>query len=105
VRIKGCATKKEAIMRWNIKECGDGFWARKTTGLSAYIRRICLWPPARPWRGPGYDITYKGLTIARIYFENRGATVKTLEMCRSFPEISDLDLVEIALRINKLRAA
>jgi len=90
-------------MRWDIKECRDGFWARKNTGLSAYIRRVCGWPEIRPERGPGYDISYKGLTIARIYFENRGATVKSLEMARSFPEISDLDLVEIALRVNKIR--
>ena len=26
-------------------------------------------------------------------------------MCKSFPEISDLDLVEIALKINNLRSA
>lgn len=92
-------------MRWDIKECRDGYWARKNNGLSAYIKRACLWPVLRPFQGPGYDVKYKGLTIARIYFENRGATVKSLEMCKSFPEISDLDLVEIALRVNKLRAA
>ena len=87
-------------MRWKIKEFRDGFWARKTTGLSAYIRRACLAP-----EGPGYDVSYKGLTIARIHFENKGATVRTLEMCKSFPEISDLDLVEIALKVNNLRSA
>jgi len=87
-------------MRWKLKIFRDGFWARKTTGLSAYIRHICVWP-----EGPCYDVSYKGLSIARINFENKGATVKTLEMCRSFPEISDLDLVEIALRVNKLRNA
>jgi hypothetical protein len=86
-------------MRWNVKECGDGFWARKASGPGAYIRRACAWFS----RGPGYDVNYKGLTIARIYFENKGATVKALEMSKSFPEISDLDLVEIALKVNKLR--
>ena len=92
-------------MKWDLKECGDGFRARKTTGASAYIRRTCLWPAEIPERGPGYDVNYKGLTIARIYFENKGATVKALEMGRAFPEISDLDLVEIALRISKFRSA
>jgi len=92
-------------MRWKIKECGDGFWARKTTGLSAYIRRACAWPEARPSQGAGYDVSYKGIAIAKIYFENKGATVKSLGMCGSFPEISDLDLVEIALKVNKLRNA
>jgi hypothetical protein len=91
-------------MRWTIKECRDGYLARKTTGLSAYVKRACLWPVLKPFTGPGYDVRYKGLTIARIYFENRGATVKSLEMSKSFPEITDLDLVEIALRVNKLRA-
>ncbi|OGS07286.1 MAG: hypothetical protein A2270_08655 [Elusimicrobia bacterium RIFOXYA12_FULL_51_18] len=87
-------------MRWELKKFREGFWAKKTTGISACIRRGCIWP-----EGPGYDISYKGLTIARVHFENKGATVRTLEMSRSFPEISDLDLVEIALRISKLRAA
>ncbi|MFA6435442.1 MAG: hypothetical protein WCW52_12185 [Elusimicrobiales bacterium] len=92
-------------MKWDIKECRDGYWARKTNGLNAYIKRACLWPGLRPFQGPGYDVKYLGLTIARIYFGNKGATVKSLQMCGSFPEISDLDLVEIALRVNKLRAA
>ncbi len=92
-------------MKWDIKECRDGYLARKSTGLNAYIKRVCMWPGLRPFTGPGYDVNYKGLTIARIYFENKGATVKSFEMSRSFPEISDLDLVEIALRVNKLRAA
>jgi len=86
-------------MRWELKKFGEGVWAKKTTGISAYIRRACIWP-----EGPGYDVSYKGLTIARIHFENKGATVRTLEMSKSFPEISDLDLVEIALRLSKLRA-
>ncbi|MEI7481165.1 MAG: hypothetical protein WCK75_02320 [Elusimicrobiota bacterium] len=92
-------------MRWDITICRDGYLARKSSGLNAYIKRVCMWPGLRPFTGPGYDVKYKGFTIARIFFENKGATVKSLEMCRSFPEISDLDLVEIALRVNKLRAA
>ena len=92
-------------MRWNLTECGTGFRAHKVTGLTAYIRRACLWAEFRAGRGPGYDINYKGVTVARIYFENKGATVKALEPARSFPEISDLDLVEIALRVSKLRDA
>lgn len=92
-------------MKWDIKECRDGYWARKTNGLSAYIKRACRWPVLRPFTGPGYDVNYKGLTIASICFENKGATVKSLKMARFFPEISDLDLVEIALRVTKLRAA
>ncbi len=92
-------------MRWEIKECRDGYWAKKANGLCAYIKRACQWPVLRPFQGPGYDVNYKGLTIARIYFENKGATVKSLELGRLFPEISDLDLVEIALRVNKLRTA
>ncbi|HBB66944.1 MAG: hypothetical protein A2X28_08525 [Elusimicrobia bacterium GWA2_56_46] len=92
-------------MKWNVQEYRDGFRATKTNGLSAYIRRICLWPETKPLQGPGYDISYKGLAIARVYFENKGATVKALAMSGAFPEISDLDLVEIALRLNKLRSA
>jgi hypothetical protein len=92
-------------MNWDLKECGDGFRARKNTGASANIRRTCLWPAELQGQGPGYDVNYKGLTIARILFENKGATVRTLEMCKAFPEISDLDLVEIALRISRFRSA
>ncbi|MBU2574654.1 MAG: hypothetical protein KKH28_11315 [Elusimicrobia bacterium] len=92
-------------MQWTLKECRDGFLARKTTGLTAYIRRACLWAEFKVSRGPGYDVNYKGFTIARIYFENKGATVKALELGSAFPEISDLDLVEIALRVSKLREA
>jgi len=92
-------------MKWKITKCRDGFLVRKTTGLTAYIRRACLWAEFKAGRGPGYDVDYKGLTIARIYFENKGATVKALEMAHSFPEISDLDLVEIALRVSKVREA
>ena len=92
-------------MRWEIKECRDGYWAKKINGPSAYIKRVCPWPVLSPARGPDYDVKYKGLAIARIYFENRGATVRSLEMSKFFPEISDLDLVEIALQVNKLRAA
>ncbi len=92
-------------MQWELKECGDGFRARKITGASAYIRRSCLWPAGPQAQGPGYDVSYKGLTIARILFENKGATVRSLEMCKAFPEISDLDLVEIALRLSRFRRA
>ena len=48
---------------------------------------------------------YKNHTIARIYFERKGATVKELAAAAAYPEISDLDLVEIAMWVNKLRFA
>jgi len=92
-------------MKWELRECGDGFKARKITGPSAYIRRVCAWPTEGTAPGPKYEINYKGLAIARICFENKGASVTSLEMCKAFPEISDLDLVEIALRISNLRCA
>ncbi|MBI4802989.1 MAG: hypothetical protein HY796_10745 [Elusimicrobia bacterium] len=92
-------------MRWTLKECRDGFLARKATGLTAYIRRACLWAEFKAGRGLGYDVSYKGFAIARISFAHNGATVKPFAAAQSFPEISDLDLVEIALRVSKLREA
>ncbi|OGS47893.1 MAG: hypothetical protein A3J79_02805 [Elusimicrobia bacterium RIFOXYB2_FULL_62_6] len=92
-------------MQWSLQECGSGFRAQKADGLTAFIRRACLWAEMKPGRGLGYDITYKGFAIARISFARRGALVKPFAAAQSFPEISDLDLVELALRVSKYREA
>lgn len=92
-------------MQWSLQEYGAGFMARKADGITAFIRRAGLWAELKPGRGLGYDITYRGFAIARISFAQKGALVKPFAAARSFPEISDLDLVEIALRISKFREA
>lgn len=94
-------------MKWQVKEwlC-ESYKAEKENGLKAYIYKSALWAEFYLNRKtPGYDVRYKGRTIARIYFERKGATVKELAAAAAYPEISDLDLVEIAMWVNKLRFA
>jgi len=93
-------------MQWQIKEwIGESYRAEKTNGLRAYVYKNALWPAYYFNReNTGYDVKYKGGTIARIYFERKGATVKAFN-AGACPEISDLDLVEIAMRVNSLRTA
>lgn len=91
-------------MQWKMEEWNYGFRAVKTTGAPAYIRRS-IWPPGTCGRGPAYDVNYKGCVIARILFENKSAVIRVLGIRRAFPEVSDLDLAEIALWIGKFRKA
>jgi hypothetical protein len=73
--------------------------------LTAYIYRALKWPDFYRNAGPAYEVKYGGDTIALIRFEGKGATVKALAASARFPEITDLDLVEIALWVSKLRNA
>ena len=94
-------------MKWQVKEwlC-ESYKAEKENGLKAYIYKSALWAGLCLNRKmPDYDVRYKGRTIARIYFERKGALVKGFAAAAAFPEISDLDLVEIAMWVNKLRFA
>ena len=94
-------------MKWQVKDwvC-DGYRAQKENGLRAYVSKSVMWAGLYLSQGcPGYDVRYRGLTIARIYFERKGATVRALRAALDYPEISDLDLVEIAMWVNKLRLA
>lgn len=92
-------------MKWDIRTCAEGFKAVKLSGNTAYLRRSCQWPPDAPERGPAYDVNYKGCVIALISLEGKGARVSALKACRCFPEISDLDLAEMALRLVRFRKA
>jgi len=94
-------------MKWRVKEwlC-ESYKAEKENCLKAYIYKSALWAGfylnGKP---PCYDVRYKGQTIARIYFKRKGAAVKGFAAAAAYPEISDLDLVEIAMWVNKLRFA
>ena len=94
-------------MKWQIKEwLGESYKAEKDNGLKAYVYKNALWAGyCLNQKNPGYDVRYKGGIIARIYFEKKGATVKAFSTAAAYPEISDLDLVEIAMRVNSLRIA
>ena len=94
-------------MKWQVKEwLYESYKAEKDNGLKAYIYKSALWAGFYlKQKNPGYDVRYKGRTIARIYFERKGATVKAFNTAAAYPEISDLDLVEIAMWVNKLRFA
>ena len=93
-------------MKWTVNEwLTESFRARKTGALTAYVYRALNWPDFLRNGAPAYEVKYGGATIALIRFEGKGATVKALEAACRFPEITDLDLVEIALWVSKLRKA
>lgn len=93
-------------MKWTVKEwMTEGYRARRTGVLTAYIYRALKWPDFYQNSGPAYEVKYGGATIALIRFEGKGATVKALAAAARFPEITDLDLVEIALWVSKLKGA
>ena len=93
-------------MKWTVNQwLTESYKARKTGALTAYIYRALSWPDFYRNEGMAYEVKYGGATIALIRFEGKGATVKALEAAARFPEITDLDLVEIALWISKLRGA
>ena len=91
-------------MKWKMEKWNDGFRAFRTAGPPAYIRRG-LWPPGVSGHGPAYDVHYKGCVIASILFEHKGALVAPTAMRGAFPELSDLDLAEIALWMGRFRKA
>lgn len=91
-------------MKWTVKEwLSEGYVARRAGPVTAYIYRSLRWPDFYAGGGPAYEVRYGGTTIALIRFEGKGATVKALAAAAGFPEITDLDLVELALWVNKLR--
>ncbi|HNT98703.1 MAG TPA: hypothetical protein PKK31_10600, partial [Elusimicrobiales bacterium] len=78
--------------------------ASKNDGSEVFVYRAPVWNDFFKGSGaPGYEVHYHGSAIARIYFDRRGATVKALEAGKCWPEISDLDLIEIALRLSSAR--
>jgi len=93
-------------MKWTVKELlAETFRAKKNDGPTAYIYRALRWPDFYRHGVPAYEVRYGGQAIALIRFEGRGAAVSSLAASAHFPEITDLDLVELALWVSKLRAA
>ncbi len=93
-------------MKWTVKEwVTESYRASKTGALTAYIYRALNWPDFYNSGAPAYEVRYGGVVIALLRFEGKGATVKSLAAACRFPEITDLDLVEIALWVSKLRRA
>ena len=93
-------------MKWTVKEwITGGYQARKAGTPNAYIYRSLKWPDFYSDGAPAYEVKYGGATIALIRFEGKGATVRSLPAAERFQEITDLDLVEIALWVSKLRTA
>ncbi|HCC47159.1 MAG TPA: hypothetical protein DEQ38_03450 [Elusimicrobia bacterium] len=92
-------------MKWTVKEwMAEGYQARKVGALRAYIYRSLNWPDFFKTGGAAYEVKYSGSAIALIRFEGKGATVRTLAAAARYPEITELDLVEIALWVSKLRS-
>lgn len=93
-------------MKWRVKEwLAEGYQAKRPGTLTAYIYRSLSWPGFFKDPAPAFEVKYSGVPIATIRFEGKGATVRALEAAGRFPEITELDLVEIALWVNKLRSA
>ena len=93
-------------MKWNVSEwVEEGYRARRIGALTAYIYRALRWPEFYRDGAPAYEVKYGGSAIALIRFEGKGATVSQLAAAARFPEITELDLVEIALWVSKLRGA
>ena len=100
------ARQRGGFMKWTVKEwLSESYRARRTGALTAYIYRALKWPDFYRNGAPAYEIKYGGEAIALIRFEGKGATVSSLAAASRFPEITDLDLVEIALLVSKLRTA
>ncbi|OGR78121.1 MAG: hypothetical protein A2X32_01830 [Elusimicrobia bacterium GWC2_64_44] len=92
-------------MKWNVKEWQPGgYRAHKTGTLTAFIYRSLNWPDYFRTGSAAYEVKYNGRAIAVIRFEGKGATVRSLAAAARYPEITDLDLVELALWVSKLRA-
>jgi len=93
-------------MKWRVDQwVAESYRARKTGALTAYIYRSLRWPDYYRDPAPAFEVKYAGVPIALIRFEGKGATVRQLAAAVRFPEITELDLVEIALWVSKLRAA
>ncbi len=93
-------------MKWNVKQwVSEGYKASRAGLPAAYIYRSLRWPDFAGDSGAAYEVKYGGVSIALIRFEGKGATLRTLAEAARFPEIGELDLVELALWVNKLRTA
>jgi hypothetical protein len=94
-------------MKWNVKELfSETYRARKESGLTVYIYKALKWPDFYRHCGtPAYEVKYGGEAIALIRFEGKGAAVSSLAAAGKFPEITELDLVEMALWLSKLRGS
>lgn len=94
-------------MKWKVKEVfSETYRAKKEDGLTAYIYRALNWPDFYKHCGaPAYEVKYGGQAIAMIRFEGKGAAVSALAAAGRYPEITDLDLVELALWLSKLKRA
>lgn len=93
-------------MKWKVKEwLAEGYQAKRPGALTAYVYRSLSWPGFFRDPAPAFEVKYSGVAVATISFEGKGATVRTLAAAARFPELSDLDLVEIALWVSKLRRA
>jgi hypothetical protein len=91
-------------MKWMVKEwLAESYRARRGGGVTAYIYRSLNWPDFFRQGAPAYEVRYNGAVIALIRFEGKGASVKALAAAAGFPEITELDLVELALWVSKLR--
>jgi len=93
-------------MKWNVNEwTAESYRARRVGALTAYVYKALRWPDFYSDGAPAYEVKYGGAAIALIRFEGKGATVRALGAAARFPEITDLDLVEIALWVSKLRGS
>ena len=93
-------------MKWKVENwLSEGYVARRPGTLKAYIYKALHWPDFYRDGGPAYEVRYAGAPVAIISFAGKGATVRTLAEAARFPELSELDLVEIALWVSKLRGA
>ena len=91
-------------MKWNVKEWqAGGYRACKAGSPAAFIYRSLNWPDFFRTGAAAYEVKYGGQAVAVIRFEGKGATVRALAAAARYPELTDLDLVELALWVNKLR--
>lgn len=93
-------------MKWKVESwLSEGYRARKTGALTAFVYKSLTWPDFYRNGAPAYEVRYAGAPVALIRFDGKGATVRALAEAARFPELTELDLVEIALWVNKLRGA
>lgn len=93
-------------MRWKVENwLSEGYKARRPGTLTAYVYKALHWPDFYRHGGAAYEVRYAGAAVALISFEGKGATVRALAEAARFPELGELDLVEIALWVSKLRGA
>jgi len=75
-------------MKWKVSEwLMEGYQARRTGALTAYIYRALKWPDFAFYGAPAYEVHYSGATIALIRFEGKGATVRSLAAAGRFPRL------------------